>query len=229
MKVSLIGHLGYVGQNIKDALYNAGIEQINLIDRKSDTKDTLRYITESNVFIHCAAIQRPTINSIESFLPNYELTQHIVNNLPESAKLIFVSSIHYNSETPFGVVRRMEEDYIKENVKCHTIYHLPYTFGAHGKPNYNNVFNTYIINVINGKEILMNDFKRSFPLLSISYFANKMVSNLSKCLNVVDDFDTQDVTLPDFLAHLSRIHRGIDVDSSFLNDLKNVYEWYRGQ
>lgn len=229
MIVSLIGHLGYVGQNIKDALQNSDIENMYLLDRETTHKDMINYISKSNVFIHCAAIQRPKVNVVESFLPNFELTKKIVDNLPETTKLIFISSIHYRSETPFGIVRRMEEDYIKKNVKSYTIYHLPYTYGAHGKPNYNNVFNTYIINVIKNEEIKINEFSNEFPIISINYFTEMMIINLNESLNVVDNFNTKNTTLPDFVSNLSKIKRGLKLDSNFLKELKSVYEWYRNQ
>ena len=229
MIVSLIGHLGYVGQNIKDALRKAGIDNIYLIDRETNYKDMVSYISKSNFFIHCAAIQRPKVNEVEYFLPNFELTKKIVDNLPEKTKLIFISSIHFKSETPFGVVRRMEEDYIINNVKCYTIYHLPYTYGAHGMPNYNNVFNTYIINVIKNEEIKINEFTKEFPLIFISNFIENMIINLKESLNVVDDFNTINTTLPDFVSNLSKIKKGLISDSDFFKELKSVYDWYRNQ
>lgn len=230
MIVSLIGHLGYVGQNIMHALQNYDLEKIYILDRKTSPDDMINYIFQSDIFIHCAAIQRPNVNVVDNFLPNFELTKKIVDNLPKSTKLIFISSIHYKSETPFGIVRRMEEDYIIKNVKYYTIYHLPYTFGAYGKPNYNNVFNTYIINVIKNKEIIINDFSKEFPLISINYFIKRMIINLNESLNVVNDFDTKNITLPDFVSNVSSINRGKGkLDSIFLKELKSVYDWYRNQ
>lgn len=227
MRVSLIGHLGYVGQNIKNALLKSNIKDLYLIDRKSSVEEAISYIGNSDVVIHCAAIQRPAINTIESFLPNFNLTKRIVDNLPKSTKLIFLSSIHYKSETPFGVVRRMEEEYIQQNVINYTIYHLPYTYGIHGKPDYNNVFNTYIINVGSNKEIVINDFVRAFPLISMNNFSTDLILNLDNCLNVINSFATENVTLPDFVTYLSRIHRGKHVGTNRLSDLKSVYDWYK--
>lgn len=229
MIVSLIGHLGYVGQNIMHALQNLDIEKIYLLDRKTSPEDMTSYISKSDIFIHCAALQRPSVNVVDNFLPNFELTKKIVDNLPKSTKLIFVSSIHYKSETPFGIVRRMEEDYIIKNVKSYTIYHLPYTYGAYGKPNYNNVFNTYIYNVIKNKEIIINEFSKEFPLICINHFIKKMIINLNESLNVVDNFNTKNITLPDFVSNLSKINRGVKLDSVFLKELKSVYDWYRNQ
>lgn len=229
MTISLIGHLGYVGQNIKHALQNADIEKLYLLDRKTSHEDMISYISKSNVFIHCAAIQRSRVNVVDNFLPNFELTRKIVDNLPESTKLIFISSIHYISETPFGIVRRMEEDYIIKNVKRYTIYHLPYTYGAYGKPNYNNVFNTYIYNVVKNKEIIINEFSKEFPLICINNFIKNMIINLNESLNLVDDFNSNNITLPDFVSNLSKINRGVKLDTIFLKELKNIYDWYRNK
>lgn len=230
MIVSLIGHGGYVGQNIKNALKNnLDVEILNLIDRDTKHKDMVDCLSKSNIFIHCAAIQRPLVNNVENFLPNFELTKKIVDNLSESTKLIFISSIHYNSDTPFGIVRKKEEEYIQNNVKCYTIYHLPYTFGPFGKPDYNNVFNTYIINIIKNKNININEYVNEFPLISLNNFTRNVVLNLNKSLFIVEEFNTTNLTLLEFLFNLGKIHKGTGADSDFLIELKNVYDWYRNQ
>ena len=230
MIVSIIGYRGYIGQNIKVALKkNSNVEILNLIDRDTSHEDMIDCLSKSNVFIHCAAIQKPLINNVSSFLPNLKLTKKIADNLSDSTKLIFISSIHYNSDTPFGIVRKKEENYIKNNVKCYTIYHLPYTFGPFGKPDYNNVFNTYIINIIKNKNIIVNEYINEFALISINNFIKNLVLNLNKCLFIVDEFNTKNLTLLDFLNNLGRIHKGINADSNFSIELKNVYDWYRKQ
>ena len=229
MIVSLIGYNGYVGKNIKNVLIFSGIEKINFIGRETNHEDFISYLSNSDVVIHCAAIQRPVIDNIESFLPNFELTKLIVDNLSESAKLIFISSIHYKSNTSFGVVRRMEEEYIINKIQNYTIYHLSYTFGAFGKPNYNNVFNTYIINILNNERIIVNEFTKEFPLMSMNSFVEKLTKNLNICLKVVDLHNEKSMTLPDFIHHVALIKKGVDLESDFYREIKRVYAWYRDQ
>lgn len=227
MIVSLVGHRGYVGQNIKESLSSLDNLTLLLIDRNTSNNEMIDFIKRSDVLIHCAAIQKPDVNEIDSFMPNYILTQKIVDNLPDQTRLIFVSTIHYSSDTPFGKVRRMEEDYIVENLNYYTIYHLPYTFGPYGKPDYNNVFNTYILNIIRNKSITINEFNAQFPLISIRDFAKKLVFNINKSLFFVNFFEVINTTLIDYLHCLSEIRKNKIFKSKYMLELKTVYEWYR--
>jgi len=91
MRVTIIGHQGYIGQNIKNSINNINLEVLYLIDRNTSKENFIKYISDSEVVIHCAGIQRPSINEIESFLPNFNLTKQIVDNLSIETKLIFLS------------------------------------------------------------------------------------------------------------------------------------------
>ena len=53
--------------------------------------------------------------------------------------------------------------------------------------------------------------------------------NLNKSLFIVEEFNTTNLTLLEFLFNLGKIHKGTDADSDFLIELKNVYDWYRNQ
>lgn len=227
MKISLIGHLGYIGQNFKKILNQNESFELFLIDRETITENLIIYLSKSDIIIHCAAIQRHELNIEESFAPNYDLTKFVVDNMNKQAKLIFISTIQYNSKTPFGNIRKSEEKYITENVINYTIYHLPYTYGPYGRSNHNNVFNTFIINVLNNKEVIVRDFNKDFPLLLIINFVNKVVKEFNLREKIVDDFDVVKITLTNFLFELSKIHKGIEPKSDFSIDLKKVYEWYK--
>ncbi len=227
MKISLIGHKGYIGQNIKASLINNSHFDLCFVDRETPKVLFLNYLQSSDNIIHCAAIQRPLLNTISSFMPNFELTKFIVDNMKKSAKLVFISSIHFNSNSPFGIIRRMEEEYISLNSIFFSIYHLPYTFGPHGKENYNNAFNTFIINVSKNNEIKINEFIKDFPILLISDFVAKMISDFNQTHDVIDNFDITNITLPFFIYSLSKIHKGIEPDCKFSRDLKKVYDWYK--
>jgi len=121
----------------------------------------------------------------------------------------------------------MEEDYIVNNIKQYTIYHLPYTYGPYGKPNYNNFFNTIIINVIENKEVCLNDFQREFAILSINKFMIEFISNIEKSLNIVNDFNTHNTTLPNFYNNILNIKNGVELDSICFKEIKSVYDWYK--
>jgi nucleoside-diphosphate-sugar epimerase len=227
MTITLVGHSGYVGQNIKKATNSLVLENLYLIDRKTSNLDFKNYILNSDVVINCAAVQRTLYDDFESFYPNFELTKKIVQNLSENSRLIFVSSIHYKSKSSFGIVRNMEEEYIKNYVKYFTIYHLPYTFGPFGKPNFNNVFNTFINSVSNNHEILLNDYTKIFPLVSINDIAISIVSDIKKNLNIVDDFEVYNTTLPNFIYLLSKIRQGEISSEPIFNKLEDAYNWYK--
>jgi UDP-2-acetamido-2,6-beta-L-arabino-hexul-4-ose reductase len=168
--IAIIGHKGYIGQNIKFALNSIDSSKLYLIDRGTSLGEAKFMLSNSDVVIHCAGVQRPSKDCVESFLCNFNLTKFVVDNTGASGKIYFVSSIHYLSDTPFGVVRRMEEDYINRNASNSAIFHLPHTFGPFGKPNYNNVFNTFMYNIANSLPIVINDTKRQFDLVSSMEF-----------------------------------------------------------
>lgn len=227
MNVCVVGHRGYVGQNIVKALKVLSIKNLFLIDSSTNTEEKIKFISNSNIVIHCAGIQRPLNNTIESFAPNFTISKLIVDHLPHNSNLIFISSIHYNSDTPFGYVRNMEEKYIMNNLKNFTIYHLPYTYGPYGKPNYNNVFNTFIINLLNNQEILINEFTKQYPLLLITNFAKSLIKNIHNNLGVIDKFDVSFISLPYFFSALLKVHFGEKIETDFMKDLKEVYKQYK--
>ena len=228
MNITLIGHLGYVGINIKEQLFYYNFDNLFFVDRSTSEEDLINYIEKSDIVVHCAGIQKPFINNLESFEPNFKLTKLIVDFLPTDTKLIFVSSIHYNSNTPFGLTRRREEEYIKSNISHYTIYHLPHTFGAHGKANYNNVFNTFLKNIINNNEIVLKDFQTAYSLISIRMFVTYLINNLNNDLFEVDKFDVFSITLPKFLFTLLKIHfENEQEDSAFFDELEFVYNQYK--
>jgi nucleoside-diphosphate-sugar epimerase len=226
MKVSVIGHSGYIGQNIKFALQSVELEKLYLIGRNSTLEERALMIRDSDVVIHCAALQRTAQNNIQSFYPNFELTKNIVDNLSVESNLIFVSSIHYRSDTPFSHVRRMEENYIIKNSHKHTIYHLPYTFGPFGKPNYNNVFNTFLYNFANALPVTLNSLDSTFEVLSILEFSADVVNKIDENLRFVDNFNTTLLSLPEFVYEVYKVVKQNKVNSKFERDLKHSFSLY---
>lgn len=189
----LIGGNGYVGRNLS-SIYKHKY-RINIFSKSNTLCDLKSYIKLSDYVIHLASRQKSN-SELDCFEDNFELTKFIVDNVG-TKKLIFFSSVHSSLNTPFGICKKKEEDYIKEKCLNYQILILPHTFGKYGKPNYNSFFNTMLYSYSNSKSINLNLKKQLFDVLPIIQIADYI--EFEDGCSVIKTFNTKKITLIDFL------------------------------
>ena len=201
--ILLIGHNGYVAKNIYEYFSN----DYNFINfGREHNKSELDFALDSADYIVHTASKQKLFFPGDNFEDNINLTKYITDRC-SSKKLIFCSSIHSKLDSPFGRVKRLEEDYIKSNSKNYQILVIPHTFGKYGLPNYNNFFNTLLYNFTNRNKISFDINDHFFNLLPISTLGNYI------------SFDDSKTTTFDFYTHRKSIIEFLyDISNSFNRD-----------
>lgn len=154
MVVLITGANGFIGKHLINALTE---DQLILFDKENDQEFLLNALVSADFVFHLAAGIK------EGFEENLKLTQFIVDNL--SCPILFASSIQTESE--YGKNKRQQEDIIRKYEGEKYIYRLSNVFGKWCRPNYNNVVATFIYNVQNGKELIINDPEKEVSLVYI--------------------------------------------------------------
>lgn len=154
MKVLITGSNGFIGKHL---VYSLRGHQLILYDKENDWEYLYTALKNCNFVFHLAAGIK------DGFEENIRLTQFIVDNL--QCPILFASSIQTESE--YGKNKRQQEDIIRTYKGDKCIYRLPNVFGKWCRPNYNNVVATFIYNVQNDKELVINDPDKEVSLVYI--------------------------------------------------------------
>lgn len=131
---------------------------------RDDPVQSLRLLVEqADVVVHLAGENRP--KDIADFeKANVELTKALCDAIAATGrkiKLIFASTIHAGSDTPYGQSKRRAEQEIESLVgrtgNPAVNYRLQNVFGKWCRPNYNSVVATFCHNLANGLPIQISD------------------------------------------------------------------------
>lgn len=221
MDCLLTGPNGYVSRNIVSLYKNArfsGFTRNMSIDSLSSLIDT------ADCIFHTASKQKLE-NINDDFESNFDLTKYIVDHCNDK-RLIYFSSIHANSDSDFGKVKKREEEYIQRNCSSYQILQLPHTFGLFGRPNYNSVFNTFIYLISNGLDITVNTTNKIFNLFPISTL-NSYIDFSHGC-SFVDDFETIPKTLVDFVHDVYDVkHSNLVLDTAYETHILSALNYYK--
>ena len=172
MNVLVTGGNGFVGKNICLRLnHDSGVSTKTFV--RADSLEVLKKcLLETDFVIHLAGENRPKL--VEQFeRVNVELTKTICNILTEyqrSLPIVFASSIHATTDTPYGISKRRAElaliRYAKKTSSPVAILRLPSVFGKWCRPNYNSFVTTILYNIANNLEVPITD---SSKRLSVAY------------------------------------------------------------
>lgn len=163
MKILVTGANGFIGKNLIAELKNRGYEDLCIVNRETDSSLIDIYTKECDFVFHLAGVNRPQ-DEKEFMKGNYDCTSKLVEllkNHNNEAPILFASSIHAESETPYGKSKKACEDllysYMEETGTRVLVYRLPNVFGKWCKPNYNSVISTFCHNIARGIGIQIND------------------------------------------------------------------------
>ncbi len=160
-RIGITGSSGFIGKNLARVLEGGGhaVNYFNLSDNnllKPNPALLKKFIRESDIIIHTAAVNRGTDTEIisGSVVTTYNLIDGLVKN-KVGAKIIFLSSIHAESDNVYGRSKKLAEVMLEDFSRRHnnpvTVFRLPNVFGEGGKPFYNSVVHTFCYQVANGQ------------------------------------------------------------------------------
>ncbi len=182
IRVLVTGSNGFIGQNLLQALKRFKNMEPLTID-KVDSPDKLEsHLKKADFIFHLAGVNRPE-NTGEFATGNTELTRTITTILLRLGKtpgIVFSSTIHANSDTPYGQSKKKAEgillDFSQKTGAPVYIYRLPNVFGKWCRPNYNSAVATFCHNISHGLPISISDPDKEIDLAYIDHVVDAFVN-----------------------------------------------------
>lgn len=166
LKIGITGSHGFIGGHISAILKNQGarlsffnLPENNLLEPRLEV--IKKFVQNNDVIVHTAAVNRGSNSEVISgnIIIAYNLLSAIVK-YKSRAKLIFLSSIQTETETLYGLSKRLTEIMLKDFSEHYkipvSIFRLTNVFGEGCKPFYNSVVATFCYQTANGKELTVN-------------------------------------------------------------------------
>lgn len=218
INVLVTGAGGFIGKNLIDRLQREQGISIKQYFRGDDLSLLKEYLNDADFIYHLAGVNRPQQNA-DFTRVNKGLTEQMVNYLKvkeKTPKIVFSSSVHATSDTPYGVSKKAAEEVLK-NFSNETgaevyIYRLPGVFGKWSKPHYNSVVATFCHEISHDNEIEIHDAEKALELVYID--------------DVIDDFInclTQEKTERKFYYHIKQtFHTSVSELTHKLYEIKDM-------
>lgn len=163
MNIVITGANGFIGKNLRFFLQENGYNEINCIEKETTSEQLYQALKNANFVFHLAGINR-SINRSEFYEGNSELTESITNILEDignKTPLLITSSIQAGLDNDYGKSKAAAEFVVKKYAEDTGakvfIFRLPNVFGKWCKPDYNSVIATFCYNIINDKDIIINN------------------------------------------------------------------------
>jgi len=183
--ILITGAYGFMGRNLVARLQCDDDVELLLFGTEQTGEDLYDYLGRADFIFHLAGVNRPD-NDEDFQTHNVVLTATIVRMLGELDKrtpIVYPSSIHAVSNTPYGKSKKESEQILFEysNVAGADvfIYRLPNTFGKWGKPNYNSVVATFCHNLGRGLSIKVNDPDCELSLIYIDDVIDMLIITMT--------------------------------------------------
>lgn len=172
-RIGITGSRGFIGGHLTKALKdNKEIELSNCDLPECDllNADSLKnFVRNKDIVIHAAAINRGSDTEViaGTIVATYNLISAIEKS-QRQPKLVFLSSIQAETETTYGLSKRlaeiMLEDFSMQTQTRVTIFRLTNVFGEACRPFYNSVVATFCHQVVNGQELIIHPESRNKKL-----------------------------------------------------------------
>jgi UDP-2-acetamido-2,6-beta-L-arabino-hexul-4-ose reductase len=184
--VGVTGSRGFIGENLCAALLRAGVHELRRISREgASLEEQLRGV---DVVIHLAGVNR-VAEEQEFVQGNVEFTRRLCAALDAAgspAHVLFASTIHAESDSPYGRSKREAEKILREFAERErpgarpstVIYRMPNVFGKWGQPYYNSAVITFAWAIARGQPYEVHDPK---TLLRLVYVDDVVAELLRQC------------------------------------------------
>tara|TARA_B100000029_G_scaffold441613_1_gene459558 strand:- start:2476 stop:3579 length:1104 start_codon:yes stop_codon:yes gene_type:complete len=192
MHTLITGSEGFVGKNLTQKITEQDSITFSTFDRSNSIQDLKEMIPSVDYIIHLAGSNRPK-DEMDFNIDNFELTKIICDAVETSGKnipIIFSSSIHAESKTPYGRSKKAAEqcllEYAERSGNEVHIFRIPNIFGKWCKPNYNSVVATFCYNIVNNIPIEIHDKSKILSLVYIDDVIEKIISSLMDNKNYIE-------------------------------------------
>ena len=162
MNILITGSNGFIGKNLKLYLKEKGYS-VNEFNKSKTLKDLDKSLMNSDIIVHLAGQNRGVKKKFK--INNVDLTKKIIKKKFTKKKLIiYASTTKIFEKSIYGKTKKTSETLLRKNAKLKnynlSILRLPNIFGKWCKPNYNSVISTFCFNIINQKNININNQKK---------------------------------------------------------------------
>lgn len=172
MNIAITGAEGFIGTYLVNLLKEKKGFNMFFFDRTKhnlfDSSSLEEFVSNKEVIIHLAAVNRDRDMAIiaGSVCTTYNLIL-AMKKVESKAKVIFASSIQAETESVYGLSKRLVEIMLRdlsEDLKIPvTVLRIANVFGEGCRPFYNSVVATFCYQVAHGKEIdIIKDRKINF-------------------------------------------------------------------
>lgn len=239
MNIGITGDRGFIGENLISALKKQKKIKLFRFDRsKYDlfNVDSLKnFVSNKDVIVHAAGTTRENNNSVIS--GNVVITYNLLlamKKFKSKAKLIYLSSIHADTDSVYGISKKLTEIMLESFSTEHKIpvivLRLTNVFGKRCKPFYCSVIATFCYQVANnGKLKVKNSNKKiSFVYIKnvIEVIIKEIFTRRKKLFYFKKITSNNKITVTE-LARLIKSFKNVKkLKSKFHKDLYNTYLSY---
>lgn len=242
MNIGITGSQGFIGKHLAAALKNKKNIHLSLFDLPEnnllDAACLKNFIQNKDIIIHTAAVNRGTTLEIisGSIVATYNLISEMIKS-KSRAKLIFLSSIQAETDTLYGINKKLVEvmlkDFSDKNKAAVSVFRLTNVFGEGCKPFYNSVIATFCYQVANGQELNIENKDKKIDFIYIRDVVAEIIKEIFKKRKKLFYFKrltlNNEIMIED-LSNLIKSFKNIKsvdkIKSKFHKDLHNTYLSY---
>jgi UDP-2-acetamido-2,6-beta-L-arabino-hexul-4-ose reductase len=187
MKIGITGAGGFIGKHLVDTLKNKKNVKLSYFDLPRDnlldSNSLKKFVANKDVIIHAAAVNRGSDAEIiaTSVVGAYNLISAIKGS-GRKIKLIFLSSIQAETETVFGLSKRLVEIMLRDlSQECKTpvtIFRVTNVFGEVCRQFYNSVVATFCHQVANNKKITIKNEGKEINFVYVGDLVNIIIKEI---------------------------------------------------
>jgi len=237
MNILIFGATGFIGKNLVSFLSTNNMVEVAKID--DEDLILINKIENADVVINASGVSRSESEN-DFFFYNIYHSQRIFSfiNKFEKKMYIYLSSIHYSSDSIYGFSKRYNEFLLSELDSKEKNYFLclriPSIFGPGIKPNYVSVVATFCNNIAHKIECNIIDGNKVLKLLFvddlIQNISNKIVNKKQIGFELIEFFpETVQISVNDLFNTIKNIELNradINKNDKFLYNLFVTYNFY---
>lgn len=182
MKLLITGANGFVGKNLQVHLNEIQDISYTCFTRDNDIAELDKLLTDVDVVIHLAGINRPQQDS-EFKQGNVDLTEVLIKSIAKQQRkipIIYSSSIQAEQDNPYGRSKKAAEnlliEYSGNTGSPVKIYRLANVFGKWCKPNYNSMVATFCHNITRDIPVQIHNHDAEVNLVYVDDVVNEFIS-----------------------------------------------------
>jgi len=176
MNIGITGSQGFIGKHLVEALKdkkNLKLSYCDLPDCNFLNPDSLKnFVKNKELIIHLAAVNRGSDTEVAAgtVVATYNLIS-AMEKCKSRAKLIFLSSIQAETETTYGLSKKlaeiMLEDFSRRTITPVTIFRTTNVFGKYCRSFYNSVVATFCYQVANSQKLTIKNKNRKINFIYV--------------------------------------------------------------